>query len=170
MIDKNLSLDEALAENDKFLADNPSVSNCEPSLPFFQWAALHQLNEHKRLFEEGGQYSLMTAIRICANHDLLLPDWVSKAYIKAYDTVTNAKAKSWNTVFGMPYPKGTHLSAVRKKRMLKFKVWNDIKLIIKMNPETAIDESLFERVGKDNALGKTLAGEYYYEVVKIHGF
>ena len=68
MIDKNWSLDEAQAEDAKFLANNPSMTNNHPNTPFWQWEGLHRLDDCKIKFETGHQKSLMLAIRICANH------------------------------------------------------------------------------------------------------
>ena len=170
MIDKNWSIDEAIAANKKFLADNPSISWADPSLPFSQWEALYSLDACKIKFETGHQKSLMLAIRICANHDLPLPDWAARAYIKAFDRVNNALDKSWDSVFGLPYPKGTHLSALRKKHVTKLKVWHEVKDVIRTNRQTPIDEALFEKVGKKYGIGKTLASEYYHAVIKQFGF
>jgi hypothetical protein len=170
MIDKNWSIDEAQAENDKFLADNPAMTIAHPNTPFWQWDGLNRLDACKFEFESGHQKSLMLAIRICANHDLPLPDWAAKAYIKAFDRVNDGLDKSWDSVFGMPYPKGTNLNSIRKKHVTKLKVWHDVKDTIRMNRETPIDAALFEKVGKKHAIGKTLASEYYYAVVKQLGF
>jgi hypothetical protein len=165
MVNKDWTWEEAWAANQLALEENPSRSWADPTLPHAQWFALQQLDVcHKNY--EADPYYLMTAIRICANHQLPLPHWAANAYIKAYDTVNNARAKSWNSVFGNPFPKGQHLSAIRKKRILSVAVWNEITLIRKMNPETPIDESLFEEVGKKFCLGKTLAREYYYSEKK----
>lgn len=160
-VNKEWTLEEAWAANQAVLEENPGKPGSDPTLPFAQWAALHWLDDCRKNYEED-RYQLMTAIRICANHNLPLPDWAADAFIKAYDTVNNARAKSWNTVFGNPYPKGTHLSALRKRRMKKFAVWNEITLILKTEPDIPVDEYLFETVGKKFGLGKTLASEYYY--------
>lgn len=178
MVNKDWTLEEALAANEAALLKNTERSN-DPTMPLFQWAALHQLDEYEKYYQQDS-YWLMTAIRTCANHDLPLPEWAAKAYIKAYDTVNNAKAKSWNAVFGNPYPKGQHLSAIRKRRMLMFSVWNEITEILnreqiwndatkQWESVTAIDESLFEAVGKKFHIGKTLASEYYYAAKKQMG-
>lgn len=169
MVNKDWTLEEALAANQSKLEANPTLSDSDPTLPLFQWAALHRLDDCQEMYE-GDKCGLMTAIRICANHDLPLPGWAAKAYIKAYDTVNNARAKSWSAVFGDPYPKGRHLSAIRKRRMFGFAVWNEIKTILQMRPDTAIDESLFETVGKKFNIGKTLASEYYYATVNQMGY
>lgn len=171
MISKEMTADEVLILEEEFELENADIAKEKPYLsPFSQWCALHELDECKRLFESGDEFLLMTAIRICANHDLPMPNWVATNYIKAYQTVVGARSKSWDQVFGLPYPKGTHLNAVRKKRLLKFRVWSDVKKILNMNPKTPIDEAIFELVGKRVGIGKTLASEYYYAVVKITGY
>jgi len=111
--------------------------------------------------------ALLAAIRICANHDIPLPPWASSAYIAAYDCVLNCRAKSWDSVFGKPFPKGSHLAALRKKREMQFHVLNEVNAIRNKAPETPIDEYLFESVGAGLGLGKTITGEYYYSAKKL---
>lgn len=165
MVKKEWTLEDARAANDAALAVDPARSDADPTLPLYQWAALHQLDEYEKYYLQDS-YWLMTAIRTCANHDLPLPDWASRAYIKAYDAVNNARAKSWSAVLGDPYPKGRHLSAIRKRRMFTLAVWQEIQNTLIDKPETPIDTYLFETVGKKFSIGKTLASEYYYAVKK----
>lgn len=164
--DPDWTFEEALAEHERELALDPSRF-ADPTMPFPQWGAFRDLVEYRKRFEDGDRYALMTAIRICANHDLPLPGWVSKAFIHAYDTVTNARSKSWNEVFGSPYPKGTNLNALKKKRELRFAVHGTIIGIVKTAPDTPIDSHLFEKVGSKFNIGKTLAEEYYREACGI---
>lgn len=165
MVNKNWTLEEAQAANDAALKASPARPYGDPTLPLYQWMALQMMEEYKKYFEQD-RYWLMTTIRTCANHDLPLPEWAAIAYIKAYDTVNNARAKSWSVVFGDPYPKGQHLSAIRKRRMFKLAVWYEVQNTLVENPEKPIDEYLFESVGKKFSIGKTLASEYYYAVKK----
>ncbi|WP_137719956.1 hypothetical protein [Methylobacillus flagellatus] len=169
MVSKDWTFEQVQAEHDRVLAANPELSDADPKLPLFQWAALHQLDQYEGLFKDDG-YWLMTAIRTCASHDLPMPRWVAKEFIKGYDQVNNARAKSWNTVFGLPYPKGSHLSAIRKKREFAGRIWLDIRNILNREPDTPIDEVLFESVGKPYGIGKTLASEYYYYWKQKFGF
>jgi hypothetical protein len=165
MVNKDWTFEEVLVANEDTLAKTPGRSASDPTLPLFQWLAFRSLEHCKEEFERDS-YWLMTAIRICANHDLPLPEWAAKAYIKAYDAVNNAREKSWDVVFGKPYPKGRHLKATREKRMLKFAVLNEVNATLQNNPDTAIDEYLFEVVGEKFNIKKTLASEYYYEAKK----
>ncbi len=161
MINKDWSSEKAVIAHEAALKADPSRSNSDPTLPLYQWIALHELDIYAGLYKED-EYYLMTAIRVCANHDLPLPGWAAKAYITAYDAVNNAREKSWDKVFGSPYPKGAHLNAIRKKRMLSVAVLNEINLIKSMDPNVKIDDYLFETVGKKFGIGKSLANEYYY--------
>src|SRR3569623_2277533 len=47
--------------------------------------------------------ALLGALRICANYDLVMPAWLSRAYIKAYDSVLFARVGSWDRAFGRPF-------------------------------------------------------------------
>lgn len=161
MVNENWTLEEAIAANELALTAMPGRSASDPTLPLFQWFALSKLQILGQKFEHDS-YLLMTAIRICANHDLPLPEWASKAYVKAYDEVNNARKKTWDEVFGKPYAKGRNLNAIRKKRTCMFAVLNAVNAELQANPSTAIDAALFETVGKQFNIGKTLAGEYYY--------
>lgn len=165
MVNKDWTWEEAQAATEEALKIDPARSN-DPTLPIFQWVALHDLDAYEKLYDKD-KYYLMTAIRVCSNHDLPLPEWASRAYIKAYDTVNCAHAKSWDTVFGNPYPKGAHLNAIRKKRSLSYSVHSEIRNRMLMNPDLKIDDGLFEEVGKKFNIGRTLASEYYYHVKEI---
>ena len=141
------SLDEVLAANGRVIAAPPERA--------LAWL--------RRAFEAGDRSSLLAAIRVCARSGLPLPDWASTAYIRAFDEVRNAEALSWDEVFGRPYPKGIHRNAERKRGRLRRVIAHRVKAIRASEPGTPIDEALFERVGAEFHIGKTLASELYYE-------
>ena len=141
-----------------------------PASPFFQWAALHELEHLRAQYEQGEKFALMSAIRKCANHDLIMPRWVGAGYIAAFDIILNYRSKDWNEAFGLPIPKGAHLTASRKKRELEFAVFNEIVNIRRSDPDQAIDAVLFEGVGEKFNIGKTLAEEYYYAMIAKLGW
>ena len=162
------TLEEAQAATEKVCATGAPPHH--PHLPIFRWFAHHRVEEQRKAFEAGDKFALMHALRICANHALPMPDWAARAYIRAYDTIVNARAKSWDQVLGAPYSKGTHLAAVRKRRKLQVAVRNRIRALRQSDPDLPIDAALFERVGMELGLGKTLAAEYYYTAKKRMGF
>lgn len=168
LVDKAWTCERAWEETEKILKQDPSRNN-DPTLPFDVWHALHELDDLEVDYKTN-KYALMLAIRICANHDIPLPRWASNAYIKAFDAVNNFRARTWDSVFGEAFPKGKTLAAARKMRVKKFAVWNDIRSILGMCPDTPIDDGLFEMVGKKHGLGKTLTSEYYYDAKKQLGF
>lgn len=168
MANKDWTFEEAWAAHEAAMAESPKLSD-GPTLPLYQWSALHELERLRARYEQGEKFALMSAIRKCANHDLIMPRWVVAGYIRAFDTIVNYRSKDWNEVFGRPIPKGANLAALRKKRSLKFAVLREIVDIRARDPDRAIDAGLFECVGKQFDIGKTLAEEYYYAAVAQTG-
>lgn len=123
--------------------------------------AREMLDKYERAFRAGDPYALMQAIRKCANQDLVMPEWVARGYIRAFDRVHNFRAKSWDSVFGKPLPKGAQLAALRKKREKSVHVWNEVQQ--RHQRGASIDDSLFASVGRKLGLGLTLTKEYYGE-------
>ncbi|WP_347275778.1 hypothetical protein [Candidatus Kuenenia sp.] len=163
MVNKNWTLEEVVAAYQTALEADPSLSIDDPTSPYSQWNALQQLDIFEEAYKKDKFY-LMQAIGVCAAHHLPLPLWAAKAYIEGYNKIADAKSKSWDEVFGRPYPKGTHLATLRKEKMFKRAVYNEISRIKKSQPDIAIDDGLFEKVGKKFGIGKTTASEYYYDI------
>jgi hypothetical protein len=158
-VKKNWSFEKVMMEHERAVARGRSG----PNLPLYQWSALRDLDRLKARFESGDGFSLLQAMRKCANHDLVMPPWVAENYIRRFDRVLNCEAASWDEVFGKPYP-GKHISGLRERRALRFAVYFRVREIKDQDPKrTAIDERLFERVGGEFSIGKTRCGELYYE-------
>lgn len=155
------ALRKAQEETEAILAADSSRSLADPTLPIFQFVAQTSLLEEKARFEAGDKNALLGAIRICANHDLVMPDWVARAFIRAYDKVLRHQVATWDDAFGRPLPKGKHLSAARKKREKSPAVWLEVRHMVEAG--WPIDEGLFEQVGNKLGLGKTQAAEFYYD-------
>jgi len=141
-------------------------STTGPRRPLFQWIAHQELKRLRCDFEAGNGSALMSAIRKCANHELVMPEWVAAEYIKRFDLILNYESASWDDVLGRPIPKGAHLNALKKRRELKFKVYQAVRARIAPTLEcpdgVPVDAELFEAIGKELGIGKTLASEYYY--------
>jgi hypothetical protein len=93
----------AMAETEAILEADPSRSIADPSLPVYKVAALEQLDREWSAFKAGDKMALLGAIRICANHDMVMPAWVATGYIRAYDKVLRARVGSWDEAFGKPF-------------------------------------------------------------------
>src|SRR5690606_15978690 len=153
-------IDAAMRETEEILRADPARTSADPTLPIYRAAAVERLEDERKKFEQGDKMALLAAIRTCANHDLPLPRWVSRAFVVAYDRVLHCKVGSWDDAFGRPYPKGSHLSALRKRRLYTMPV----RMAVTRASESGrpIDETLFEEIGQQFGLGKTLTMELYY--------
>ena len=111
------------------------------------------------------QRAVLEAISLCMLNNLPPPKWLARAFLSAYRKVTTQfQAKSLDYVFGKQLLKRTQLNAERKKRNLRFQVYHKISEIKASDPKTRIDGALFERVGEEFNIGRTLAFEFYYDV------
>lgn len=167
IVDKDWTPDEAINATKEALREDPSLGGNVKTLPMFQWVALNQLDRRHEDYRSGDASALAAAIQLCAQHDLVMPAWVSMAFADGYYRVKGGLEKSWDGVFGRPHPKGRHIAAIAKKSKLQPSVYAAVKNYLKDNPNTPIDEALFEKVGGQFNIGKTLASEYYYEIENI---
>ena len=122
------------------------------------------LDDGEKRFATGDRGSLLVAIWYCAKKRQPLPEWASKVFITAYESGVGGEVKSWDDVFGKPYPKGSNLNAIKKRLEKRGALTNRIRQMKNKDPSIAIDVALFEKVGSEFGVGKTLANEYYYEV------
>jgi hypothetical protein len=161
------TLEQAIAEQQETGPGQRDIF--DPTGPIYRWDALQKLEALERNFAKGDNFALLHAIRICANHDLVIPEWAARAYIKRFDAVLNCETDSWDGAFGRPYPNGVHLSKARQRRKLRFAVYARVRELLKANPKRPIDEGLFEEVGDKFDIGKTLCGRLYYEAKRMVG-
>lgn len=174
-VKKEWSAEEALKAHHEAL--EAGLPDHDPSGPLYQWSALHSLDKEWEAHEAGDKMALFGAIRLCANHDLPLPEWAARVFITGYDKVLNHLAASWDEAFGQPFPKGKHLAAARRNRMLRCAVWLKVKEITEQASPSGpgrpllrrppIDVNLFERVGREFGINRTLASELYYQAKKM---
>lgn len=95
-----------------------------------------------------------------------MPEWAADAYVRGFEACRHGSAKSWDDVFGRPHAKGTSLKALMRRHKYQWPLVNRIREIRAADPTRALDGSLFEEVGKEFDLGKTLASDYYYDAKK----
>ena len=75
------------------------------SMLFMGLIELHgQLEAHRRRFENGDTYSLLLAVKLCADQNVPLPTWLANAYSDAVDGFGKpGGAASLDAVFQSPY-------------------------------------------------------------------
>lgn len=158
-------LARAQVQTAAIVAADPSRRG-DPTLPLAQYVARERLEEWRRRFEGGERTMLLTAIRTCAAHGLVMPEWIARAYIDAYDLISSARAGSWDDVFGSPHGKGKHLSRLRQTR----ETWPIVLAAVveavndgEIQRGEPIPRSLFERIGamKGVHLARTRVEELY---------
>lgn len=165
----NWTFDEAYAEHSQWLIANPDKKS-HPAAPLYQWFALQKLNQLEACFADGDEFALMDAIHECAKHDLVLPEWAARAYLKGYYAVVNARSKSWDEVFGSPYPPRVKLHNARTNRVNGAIIYDLVNQILMDEPKTPIDRGLFERVGKMVNVSDSQAEKLYYKEKKNWSF
>ena len=132
--------------------------------PFFRWLGASELRELYETYRSGDSTAIIEALYVCSLNSLPIPRWCEYSFLASYRKVRRYKAKGWNDVFGRPHPKGTHLETKKQELEKSLLVYRRIKNIKKEDPSTPVDGALFERVGKEFAIGgKTLTEEYYYK-------
>ena len=163
MVDSNTTFDEMWAEVQKIKTANPNISHEDLNLPMFQWYALNEIKKCKITYDSGNKFSLMYAIKLCAEHKVAMPEWVAEKYIEAIQTLEAGRETSYDKVFALPYPKGKHVKNIHERTITRMKVWGCVRQTKIDNPNIAIDIGLFEQVGEMFGIGATLVSKYYYK-------
>jgi hypothetical protein len=129
--------------------------------PLYRFLARLDLKECRQQFEAGEKFALTRAIRNCAQHDLVMPEWVARGYIRAFDAVNGFRARSWDEVLGAPVPKGAHLDTLRKRRLLR------LALPIKLRKFQAMGKSIdWVALAKELGSNKTTLQDLHYGCAK----
>lgn len=157
----NGSLDDAIRVSEEMRTEGRPSGPCNP---VFQWQAARDIGASREIIDAGDGFAVLVCIRKCVTHGLVAPDWLASAFNQRYDSVLNCRVASWDdpSAFGRPHPKGAHVTALRKKRTLKLAVLNAVNDLKLRDPDRAIGPELFEKIGKQFGIGKTLTEEYYY--------
>jgi hypothetical protein len=121
----------------------------------------HQLEQARLRYEQGDKSELLRWLNYCLIMGWEVPSWIKEGLYKAVNDADAYKIRSWNEVFGEPVPKGVHLKTARRNSETEWPLfWRVCELHKAGWP---IDENLFEKVGKEFGIKKTLASELYYE-------
>ncbi len=157
-----------MAEQERFAKAGVDPS---PLGPIAQTVAAHEVLSAKDRIDSGDGFALLGAIRNVVSHGLVAPDWLAYAFNRRYYAVTMFRAGSWDDplAFGRPFPKGTNLAARRKAKIGRIKVFNAVRERLAKQPDTPIDKSLFEEIGRPLGFGATLTETFYYLELKMSG-
>lgn len=70
-------------------------------------------DQHEREYLAGDSRALTRCIDYCCTKKIVIPNWAAEAFHLGYTKIRNYEARSWDTVFGKPHKKGTHLKEQR---------------------------------------------------------
>lgn len=163
--EEKIEFDKAYQESRALVAAGRDWSDL--TLPHYRFVANEQIQIEKIRFESGIRRALLSAIRLCAQYKLPLPDWVSDAFIEAHNLVNSCRSISWDEAFGKPYP-GRQLDALRKRRLHAFPLY--FQAVQLHRAGASIGPGLFEALGNLHGVSKTRASNWYYEEEKKHRF
>src|SRR5688572_20847980 len=85
---------------------------------------MEDMEELRRRYGAGQKRAVMDALFICLSSRKSVPRWVGDAFEKAFWTVTSAGARSWDDVFGKPWPKGARLKDARTRIEYRYQIWH----------------------------------------------
>lgn len=147
------TLDDALAQ--------PNAHG--PAGAVWQWGGAQELLERRDHYAA----TPLDGMALCARHGIAPPEWLARSFLAAYDRVLNCRAKSWDDVFGQPFPKGTQLAALRRRRGSRIKVAAAVTRLVQSAPTRPVDLAFWEQVGREASEGKTNAEELYAEAIQM---
>jgi hypothetical protein len=192
VVEKDWTVEQVMEAQRQAQANGLGFS--DPSGPVSQWDGLHRLDQLERQFTAGDEAALLEAIAVCARHDLVIPEWAAVAYLRAYLRVIHFETDSWDVAFGRPHPRGIHLRKAQKRRQLRFQVYNHVRAMLNARdykwervtpvpinvsaavayidsygdpPDIGIGDELFDLVGEEFGIHKTLCSKLYYEVDRL---
>jgi hypothetical protein len=116
------------------------------------------LDDLRQRFEAGDRNALIQAIRRCFQCGVVAPEWVVTAFFRATNKWYQMDAKSLDDALGVAWPKGKSVAAAKKRRRLKFAVFNEINKARARG--RAVDEELYQEIGRQFGIGKTLVKVY----------
>ena len=155
---KDWTVEQALAAQEAHVAAGGSESN--PAGPFYQWAALQQIEQWRAEYEAGTTFVLIHAVAECARCELVMPEWVITGFLERVRKVTQHKVRTLDEAFGTFLPKGAKLSAHRQKWKKGLRAYYEVERRDKAGD--SIDQGLFESVGKDIGISGSKVRDYYY--------
>jgi ribulose 1,5-bisphosphate carboxylase large subunit-like protein len=139
--------------------------------PLFQQVAAQTVLAMRARIEANDGLAVLEAVATCALHDLVMPDWLAREYLRRWRLVTHASMASWDDAFGAPWPKGikrSHLARKRQRDLAKHIVFNAVTQFVMMHPDSPLDPE-WDRIACEAGVSKSLAQDLYYKQPSFPG-
>ena len=119
----------------------------------------HILDMYKTIYEQGQRYSVIPALALCFSSNLEIPKWVKAGYLTALEQLYNGDHTTLDHALGMKRGRGKRGKSHKLSSDQEHKIYARVCELRQQG--MAVDDSLFESVGKEFGIGKTLAKETY---------
>lgn len=146
------TLDEAQAQPDAYALRGAVM----------RWGGAKELSYRRPHYERNP----LDGVAVCAIHDLVMPDWLARAYMQRWNRVRVKAVGSWDEAFGRPYPKGKQLAAMRKAELDMWSITFAVTEFVQRHPYAPLDPE-WERFGAELGVSDTQAERLHARAVKV---
>jgi hypothetical protein len=109
----------------------------------------------------GDGVALLLAIDYCARSGMAMPEWLAQAFTERYDNWRKFRVKTLDAAFGVRRGRRIRIERQRAREELKPYVVYWVRLL--QQKGAAIDDALFERVGKRLKISGPSVKRIYYD-------
>jgi len=126
------------------------------------------LDDARIRFEAGDAWSLARAIAICGQYKVVMPRWVSSAYIKKFEAVHFGQERV--LTLGSPYRKDAKITAVARQMNEGWEVYRAVTEYLQTHPLDGLADAYIEVSRALNArgvkTGKGAVAKYYKDALQ----
>jgi hypothetical protein len=112
-------------------------------------------------FEAGEQRALLDAVDICARAGIPLPWWLAEAFSTCFTAWRRLQIETLDETFKVTWPKGTRWNDLARREHLKWDVLHRA-FELRTRENLPFGEELFERIGRDLDISRSLANKIFY--------
>ena len=120
---------------------------------------LEALDDYQKVFEAGDKRALWSAIRHCAWYQAVMPPWMVDAIDANYQGIKDGHVRDFNEAFGGK--PGDRRTRARRERLHTSSLKVTYAIHAAHLKGHAIDDSLFDDIGKQFGLGLSATRECY---------
>jgi hypothetical protein len=138
--------------------------------PYFRATARYILEGYERRFATGDEWALVNTLDTCAIHELALPEWAAREWVRRIHAADRFKVASWDDVLPRIKSKGRKLATLRLEQRWTLPVFFAVHS--EHQRGTPIDDALFAHLVEhyqwpiSGALAKKL---YYAAAAQLPG-